>query len=177
MDFSKIKPDFRKEIVRGGEAYLDGQVKIAASADSRASSLAGMYTAAATALTAGVAIAVYNAAGTALHERLPLVIAGGAAAISFITGALFCVTAIQPVGFYLPGCEPDNWEEDVTKGKELDDCLGERALHIQSHINANFDVIKENARRFTWGARFGMAAPFVGIFVGMIAWAAARWSA
>jgi hypothetical protein len=42
MDFSKIESDFRREIVRGGESYLDGQVKIATSADARASSLAGM---------------------------------------------------------------------------------------------------------------------------------------
>jgi len=177
MDFSKIESDFRKEIVRGGESYLDGQVKIAASADSRASSLAGMYTAAATALTAGVAVAVFNAAGSALHERLPLILGGGSAALCFLAGALCCVSAIQPVSFYLPGCEPNNWEEDILAGKKLDECLGERALHIQGHINANFDVIKQNAGRFAWGARFGMAAPFVGIFVGMFTWGFARWCA
>ena len=53
LDFSKIKSDFRKEIVREGTVYLDGQLRIATSADSRASGLAGIFTAAATALTAG----------------------------------------------------------------------------------------------------------------------------
>lgn len=168
MDFSKIDTDFRKEIVRGGESYLDGQVKIATSADSRASSLAAMYTAAATALTAGVVIAIFNAAGFQLHDRLPLIAGGAAAALSFLAGALCCVTAIQPAGFYLPGCEPENWQEDIDAGRKLEECLGERAKHIQGHIAENFKVIGRNARLFAWGARCGMAAPFIGL----IAWAA-----
>jgi hypothetical protein len=61
MDLSKIEPDFSKEIIRGGEAYLDGTVKIATSADQRASSLAGMFTAATTALLAAV-VALSNPA-------------------------------------------------------------------------------------------------------------------
>jgi hypothetical protein len=56
LDFAKIKADFRKEIVREGTVYLDGQLKVATSADSRASGLAGIFTAAATALTAGIVI-------------------------------------------------------------------------------------------------------------------------
>jgi hypothetical protein len=169
MDFSKIDPDFRREIVRGGESYLDGQVKIATSADARASSLAGMYTAAATALTAGVVIAIFNAAGNQLGPRLPLIIGGGAAALFFLAGAICCIRSIQPVGFYLPGCEPINWLEDVDAGRKLDDCLGERAKHIQDNIAYNFDVIEKNAVLFKWGARFGIAAPFLGVLAWVIA--------
>ena len=165
MDFSKIESDFRKEIVRGGEAYLDGQVKIATSADSRASSLAGMYTAAATALTAGVAISIFNAAGAQLSARLPLIVGGSAAAICFLVGAICCVNAIQPVGFFLPGCEPELWQEDIEGGRKLDDCLGERAMHIQGCIASNNKVIRKNAQIFSVGAGFGMAAPFVGILL------------
>jgi hypothetical protein len=174
MDFSNIKSDFRKEIVRGGESYLDGQVKIAASADSRASSLAGMYTAAATALTAGVVIAIFNAAGDKLAVRLPLLFGGGGAALCFLIGAMLCIRAIQPVGFFLPGCEPANWQEDIEACKELDDCLGERAKHIQGHIDVNFKVIESNAEKFKWGARFGIAAPFVGVVAWLIATSLAK---
>jgi hypothetical protein len=98
MDFSNIKEDFRKEIVRGGEAYIDGQVRIATSADGRASSLAGMFTAAATALTAGV-IALTPAWSVPGH--VSLMIGGGASAILFLIGACLCIFAIQPVGFWL----------------------------------------------------------------------------
>jgi len=155
MDFTKIDTDFRKEIVRGGESYLDGQLKIATSADSRASSLAGMYTAAATALTAGVVIAIFNNAGNHLHERLPLIVGGGLSALFFLIGALFCVLAIRPTKLWLPGCEPENWEEDIASGRRLDECLGERAKHIQAHIGDNFKVIERNAWRFGCGAGFG----------------------
>jgi hypothetical protein len=170
MDFSKIDQDFRKEIVRGGEAFLDGQVKIATSADSRAASLAAMFTAATTALLAGVVIAIFNSAGSQLHERLPLIVGGACAVSFFLTGAFTCVTAIQPVGFYLPGCHPQNWDEDVQAGRKLDDCLGERADHIQKHINYNSQIIEKNAKRFKWGTRAGMFAPVFGL----LAWAASK---
>jgi hypothetical protein len=169
MDLSKIKPDFRKEIVRGGEAYLDGMVKLATTADARASSLAGMYTAAATGLIAGVVIALFNLAGTNLAARLPLILGGVAAAACFLIGAILCISAIQPIDFYLPGCEPDAWKEDIDAGKDLDDCLGERAGHIQTDINSNGEVLTKSARLFKWGSRFGIAAPFVGMAIWVLA--------
>lgn len=61
MGFSKIDDIFSREIVRGGEAYLDGQLRVATSADQRASSLAGVFSAAATALLAAT-VALANPA-------------------------------------------------------------------------------------------------------------------
>jgi len=165
MDFSKIGPEFRREIVRGGEAYLDGMVKLATAADARASSLAGMYTAAATALTAGVVVALFNLAGTNLAARLPLILGGMTAAACFLAGAFLCISAIQPADVSLPGCEPENWKEDIDAGKGLDECLGERAGHIQNDINENGEVLTKNARLFKWGSRFGIAAPFAGVVI------------
>jgi hypothetical protein len=156
MDFSKIDDGFRTEIVKGGETYLEGLLKLATSADSRASGLAGMFTAAATALTAGVVIALGNAPGAD---------GGVAAALFFLIGAIVCIRSIQPIGFWLPGCEPDNWEDDVSQGKQLKDCMAERAMHIQDHINKNVVVIEKNANLFKWGTRFGIGAPFVGFAI------------
>jgi hypothetical protein len=166
MDFSKIDRPFRDEIIKGGEAYLDGLLKIATSADSRASGLAGIFTAAATALTAGVVIAIANAPGADILARLPVLAGGGTAAACFLIAAIFCVRSLQPTSFWLPGCEPTNWEEDVAAGRKLDDCLEERAKHIQDHIDQNAHVIEKNAKLFKWGTRFGIAAPFVGF----VAW-------
>jgi hypothetical protein len=165
MDFTKIDPDFRKEIVRGGEAYLDGQVKIATAADSRASGLAGMFIGAATALTVGVVIALFNPSWTTFTARLPFVLGGATAAGCFLFGAIQCVRAIQPVSFYLPGCEPDAWDTDVTSGRKLDDCYGERAGHIQEMISDNHKTIERNANLFKWGTRLGIGAPFAGLIV------------
>jgi hypothetical protein len=169
MDFSKIQPDFRKEIVREGTVYLDGQLKIATSADARASGLAGMFTAAATALTAGVVIAIFNSAGNQLPARLPMMLGGATAAIFFLSAAVLCITAIRPVNFWLPGLAPENWETDVTSGRALDDCLGERAQHIQEQIAENLKTIASNASLFKWGARLGIAAPFAGVMAWLLA--------
>jgi hypothetical protein len=169
MDFSKIQPEFRKEIVREGTVYLDGQLKIATAADARASGLAGMFIAAATALTAGVVIALFNLAGSSLPARLPMILGGATAAICFLVAAILCITAIRPVSFWLPGLEPENWASDVASGRLLEDCLGERAEHIQEQIADNLKTIERNARLFKWGARIGISAPFLGIVVWLLA--------
>jgi hypothetical protein len=169
MDFSKITPDFRKEIVREGTVYLDGQLKIATAADARASGLAGMFTAAATALTAGVVIAIFNSPGAALPARLPMMLGGASAALCFLAAAVLCITAIRPVSFWLPGLAPENWSSDVAGGRTLDDCLGERAQHIQEQIVDNLKTIESNAKLFKWGARLGIAAPFVGVVIWLLA--------
>jgi hypothetical protein len=164
MDFSKINDTFSKEIIRGGEAYLDGQLKIATSADQRASSLAGVFTAAATALVAAT-VALTNPSWN-VPGRFALMIGAGAAAIMFLIGAVQCWRVLMPVNFWLPGCEPANWESDVSAGKDLHNCLGERADHIQEQIAANLRVIELNGRKFRVGAFCGIAAPFVGL----VAW-------
>ena len=174
MDFSKIDDLFSREIIRGGESYLDGMLRIATSADQRASGLAGMFTAAATALLAAV-VALANPAWS-VTGKLPLLLGGATASLMFLIGAVTCLSTIMPVKFWLPGCEPHNWDEDVAAGKKLHDCLGERATHIQEQIADNLGVIEKNARRFKWGARFGIAAPFVGVVVWLLA-SACRFSA
>jgi hypothetical protein len=167
MDFSKIDVEFGKEIVRGGEAYLDGMLRVATSADQRASGLAGMFTAAATALLAAV-VALANPAWS-VPGRIQLMVGGAASALAFFVGALLCLRTIMPVKFWLPGCEPHNWEPDVSAGKKLEACLGERAGHIQDQIAENINVIESNARWFRRGATLGIIAPFVGIAVWLVA--------
>jgi hypothetical protein len=174
MDFTKIDEPFGREIIRGGESYLDGMLRIATSADQRASGLAGMFTAAATALLAAV-VALANPAWT-ITGKLPLMLGGGAASLLFLIGAVTCLRTIMPVKFWLPGIEPHNWESDVAAGKKLHECLGERATHIQEQIADNLKVIETNARNFKWGARFGIAAPFVGVVIWLLA-TACRFSA
>lgn len=168
MDFSKIKPDFRKEIVREGTVFLDGQLKVATAADARASGLAGIFTAAATALMAGVVISIFDTAGSALQDRLPMILGGAIAATCFLVAAVLCIMSLQPVSFWLPGLAPENWENDIASARELDDCLGERAKHIQEQITENIGTIERNASLFKWGARFGIAAPFIGVVVWLL---------
>jgi len=166
MDFSKIDEDFSKEIIRGAEAYLDGQLKIAIAADHRASSLAGMYAAATTALVAAVVTLSNSTWSTSV--RVPLAVGGGIAALLFLTGAWLCLQAVMPVQFSLPGFEPDNLDGEIKAGKKLHDCRGELARHLQDHIDSNHQAIKSNANKFKWGAYIGIAAPLVGFIVWLL---------
>jgi hypothetical protein len=174
MDLSKIETDFRKEIVREGTVYLDGQLRVATSADSRAAGLAGIFTAATTALIAGVVVALFNSPTHDTPSLTPLIFAGIAAAILLFSAALLCILAIQPVGFWLPGLAPENWQEDVLVGRKLEECLSDRAQHIQEQIAENLTTIQRNARLFKWGSRLGISAPFAGFLIWLLAFFACR---
>lgn len=160
MDWAKAKPEMVNKIVQEGEAYLSGQLKLATSADQRASMLAGVFTAAATAVIAG--LLTLNTSDIPLGEKFPIYLGGGVAFVSFLAAASLCIMAIFPVGFWLPGNEPASWYGDVNSEKELTPALGEEAEHIQSKISENRAVLEKNAKRFRWGAILGIAAPIAG---------------
>jgi hypothetical protein len=167
MDFSKIDDIFSREIVRGGEAYLDGQLRIATSADQRSASLAGVFTAAATALLAAT-VALANPAWN-IPGHVALMIGATVSALMFFVGAVLCWLVLMPVKFWIPGCEPHLWESDVTAGKKLHDCLGERADHVEEQIADNLQVIERNANKFRVGAIVGILAPPVGFISWLLA--------
>ncbi len=167
MDWSKTKFDLKQRIVQEGEAYLSGQLKLATSADQRASMLAGAFAAAGTAIIAGL-ITLHAAEKITLTQKFPIYLGGGVTAASFLIAAGLCIRAIFPVGFWLPGNEPKSWYGDVTTGRTLDDAMGEEAEHIQTKIEDNRAVIKTNASRFKWGATLGIAAPVAGFIVWLI---------
>lgn len=171
MDLSGLDEKFSEAIIRDGQAYLDGQVRIATAADSRASGLAGIFTATATALTAGVVIALFNPAWQTVAARVPITIGGAIAAVLFFFGAVLCIRAIMPVEFNLPGCEPMMWDDDIKANKKLNECIGDRAEHINDQIKENNVVIARNAKLFKWGALSGIAAPFIGIVAAVLLFA------
>lgn len=164
MDWTKAKPGVPENVSREGTVYLDAQLRLATSADQRAAVLAGIFTTASTALLAGlVALSTSSAPG-----RLPIFLGGGTAVVLFVAAAAFCIVAIFPVGFWLPGSEPKSWKTDVEEGKDLVASLGQAADHIQEKIEENRCVLDANAKRFKWGATLGIAAPLVGTVVWIV---------
>ena len=81
----------------------------------------------------------------------------------FLAGAVLCLLTVMPVDFYLPGHAPKDWDKEVTSGAKFPDCLGELADHMQEYIEDNDKAINANAKKFKWGASFGIAAPFIGV--------------
>jgi len=175
MDWSKAKPEVVHRVVSEGDVYLDGQLKLATSADQRSAVLAGVFTAAATALLAGI-IALSAVKDTPLTVRYPIYVGGGAMVLLFLAAAAFCIAAVLPVGFWLPGSEPASWGRDIETGRELDASLLEEAQNLQAKIEDNRAVLRKNARRFVWGAALGISAPLVGALLWGVT-SSARWVA
>lgn len=161
IDWTKTTPDVKERVVSEGFAYLDGQLKLATSADQRASVLAGVFTTAATAVLAGL-VALSTASSPSPIEKMAVYIGGGVTVTLFFAATGLAIAAIFPVGFWLPGNEPSSWYRDVETAKPLASALGEEAEHIQSKIDENRDVLGKNASRFKWAAIIGIAAPLAG---------------
>lgn len=168
MNWSKAPLPALQEIIRAAEAYLGGQLGLAASADQRASTLASAFTLAGTGVIAGlITLAATSDAG---RQLIPVYLGGLVSAVMFLVGALVCVRATMPVDFWLAGNEPKNWHDDIEGGQSLEKMLGDEANIYQGSIDKNFDVLTRNARAFKWGAQIGVAAPFAGFIVwGLIA--------
>src|SRR5262249_48058342 len=122
--YSNPDGEIIKEIVREAEAYLDGQVTLATSADQRASVMASVFAAAGTAIAAAL---MTVAAQQHDNDYTPIFAGGGAAAGMFILGAVFCVMATMPSDFHLPGSQPTNWKHDLAKNTPLSQALAEQA--------------------------------------------------
>lgn len=161
LDWSGTNQDMRLHIVANAQAYLDGQVRLATAADQRASSLAGAFIAAATAVLAGL-IAFIAAKPVTLQHPYPVIAAGLVASMGFIAAAALCVSALFPTGMYLPGSRPEDWYADIQGKRPYDDCLAEEAENSQEKIMDNRGIIERNARLFKAGVITGMMSPVVG---------------
>ena len=161
-NYSRADSDTIKEIVREAEAYIDGQVTLATSADQRASVMASVFAAAGTAIAAAL---MTVAAQQHDVSYAPILAGGGFAAALFIIGAAFCVAATMPVDFSLPGSQPKNWKRDLENGTPLVQSLAEQAANFQCKIDDNSKVLKRNARLFMMGAISGILAPFMGLVI------------
>jgi hypothetical protein len=151
------------EIVREAEAYLAAQVTLATSADQRASVMASVFAASGTAIAAGLIAFVGDADRVA--AGLPVIVGGVVSALLFLLGSGLCVWATLPVEFDLPGSQPENWKKDIERGIPLNEALAEQAQNYQGKISDNSAILRSNAKKFSWGARLGIAAPVLGLLI------------
>lgn len=159
-NWKNAKPDLIRQVVQEGETYLQGQLTLATSADQRAAVLGGIFAASGTALMVALiaAISVGNLSVSLL--------AGGVVSTGlFIAAAGQCLRTVLPVGFDLPGNEPQSWYRDVESGTDIGDALAEEAENYQEKILDNRKVLKTNAARFRIGAYMGIVAPLAGAVV------------
>jgi hypothetical protein len=167
MDLSNAGRGTATEIVRQAEILLEAQLTLAIAADDRATSLAGTFCVAGTAIVAGLITLV----GThpAMTDALPIILGGIASSGMFLWAALVCVRTTLPADFGLVGNEPKNWEEPVTESARLTWMLINQAENYQAHLEANDQTLHRNAKGFRRGALWGVAAPFAGLVIWLLA--------
>jgi hypothetical protein len=164
VDWLKAKEGIVERVLQDSETFLNGTVTIAASADQRAAVIAGTFATAAAAIVAGV-IGFSAAAGADNVYALPIYVGGLSAALLFVIGAVFCISAAMLVEFHLPGTRPSGWEDDVAKGKNLSECQCDLIAIRENAITQNLKVLSANARNYKIGAACGIAAPVVGAVI------------
>ena len=160
MKWANAKPAVLEEVVREAQTYLEGQLSLATSADQRAAVMASIFAASGTGLAGGIAAANLDRA---------LVYGGLMAAALFLIGAGLCALATLPADFYLPGSQPNSWTNELEEGAEIAAALRDQATNSQTKIDHNRAVLTANSRKFKWGAVCGIAAPFVGLLIWLIA--------
>lgn len=167
MDLSNAKRSVAAEIVRQAELLLDRQLDLATAADERATSLAGTFCLAGTAIIAGLITLV--GAHPSTSDSLPILLGGVVSSGMFLWAALVCVRTTLPADFGIAGNEPTNWEEPVIAETRLTAMLISQAENYQEHMEVNHQTLRRNAARFKRGALWGVAAPFAGLLVWLLA--------
>jgi hypothetical protein len=160
MDLSKAKESVVREILRLAELHLSSQLTVVSAAAQRASGLAGIFGAMATALAA-TTLAAY--AGKTVEGALLL--AGATVASLTYTGCVLCALAASSTKFHVAGNEPRNWwPDDVYDGPIIEALVGETE-NYQMAIDFNVGVLSRNAIYIRWGIRIGTAAPLIASLV------------
>lgn len=149
-------------VSKNAHIYLDNQVKLATAADQRASSLAGAFSASATAVLAVLA-ATEGLLKSSVPHIYPIIAAAIVTSAAFLMAAAFCVSAILPRAVWLPGSAPESWYGDIKEKWPLNKCLYSEVKYLQEKIDENRLLLQSNARSFKRGALIGTLAPLFGI--------------
>jgi hypothetical protein len=161
VDWGRVDLEMARQIASQGEKYLQTQVQMAIAADQRAMTLAGLFTAIATAVIAA-SIAYWDKSGSA-----PILAAGVVGGVVMLIGAASCLWSARQIDFYYPGNEPAHWY--AQRYATLTEAIGGEAENYQHHIEKNDAAIKANGRFLGWGAKIAVAAPIVGLVVWALA--------
>lgn len=160
-DWSDVKEDIVKEIIRQAEIHVTQQGAAAQSLEQRALSLSTMTNTAAVAVLAFLSTIWINN-----KAELPIVVAALATACCWFAAALMALRSASPQEFYLPGRSPSSWYQACSYS--IHDCLGVIAEEMDRWIIVNE---YRNIRAVNWLKRSlwtATAAPLVGAAVWLI---------
>ena len=167
MDWSTVSQDMAEKILGQGETFLQATLTVASGLDQRSATLAGIFSASATAALAASAAIQINEPGDSA-----LVYSGLAVAAMWFFGASLCVAALWPSKYHLPGNHPRNWWPESVSQRPMVEAIGGESENYQERIDYNVNGIKRDTNYLKSGAAVGCAAPLVGL----LTWFSLTWA-
>jgi hypothetical protein len=146
------------------EECLAGTVTLATAADSRATTLTGIF--------GGGAVALLAASATVLaapeHEAyFPLLTAALVGAIFLFIAAMLSAWACRPIDFFVAGYEPKLLSQSAADPTWM---LRYATNDVQARIDANRKSLAASARQVNWAMRLALFS----VLAGIVAFLAAR---
>ena len=157
-----VSMETAKEVVRLSELYLDGTLKLAIAADARAMQIAGLSSAAATALS----IFGFNYVVHPGRIDFALGISAFGAGLAFYSALFFALWAAQPREFNISGNIYSKWTRSELEGG-LAGPLISQAKGYDAKVVENIDILSENTKRIKIALRFIASAPACAITSGL----------
>ena len=152
-DFTEVDDQAIKEFHRQAELALEGTVKLAIAADSRATTSTSILSAA----TAGSLVVSANLAG-AEHPHAVLIGSIVSASFCLLLAAAYCALASRPIDFYVTGYEPDLLFPAAVSDNHI---RRVSTADIQMRIDANRVALKSAAETLRRGQALAALAPVV----------------
>ena len=164
-DGGSITLDTAKEVVRLSELYLDGTLKLAIAADSRAMQIAGLSSAAATALS----IFGFNYIVHPSRIDVSLGVSAFSAGLAFYAALFYALWAAQPRDFNVGGNIYTNWSKAELEGG-LTEPLIAQAKGYDRKIRENINILSNNTGKIKRSLGFIASAPMCALLSGIIAY-------
>lgn len=160
IDWADVDRAMAERILAQGETFMTAQLQAALAADSRATTMAGMFITLALAVIAGGVAWGEGASGR------PHLIAGFVCGGLFLLAALRASWAARPIDFYFPGNQPSQWWP-CRKG-DLTAMLGGESENYEERIDYNQDRLSENQKAIRDAFVLAMLAPVLGAAVWLL---------
>jgi hypothetical protein len=152
LNWVNTNPETVKLILNRADEYLSAQLSTAFAADQRATTLASVLVALAT--------AVFGAATTEIADtamRAGAIISG----LVFLGAAWVASSAARPTEFYFNGAHPREWWP--VRRHNIEELLGIETENLQEAIDHNSVVLTKNAEKIIAASRLAVAAPAIGL--------------
>ena len=159
---SVIPIELARELARQGEVRLTALTMLATAADSRATTVCGIFGAASITLAAAVLINFVSA-----HPTPALILGGSIASLGLFMAATIAARAAQPSDFFITGGSPDllrEWAWSDGKWREETELFDAIANRYAESIKKNGRALELSSKRFCAALWVAGASPLIAVF-------------